>query len=127
MSAPERIPGRNTDTKSCSKNLPSDKVRSVIVKRKGKTDPNYGCPPENRSLEMHLRLGAINLDKTSGPTSHEVVAWVKNILHVEKAGHSGTLDPKGNWNIACSARRCHQGDGHASIGRKRIHLPHARA
>ena len=94
MSAPERIPGRNTDTKSRSKNLPSDKVRSVIVKRKGKTDPNYGCPPENRSLEMHLRLGAINLDKTSGPTSHEVVAWVKNILHVEKAGHSGTLDPK---------------------------------
>lgn len=42
---------------------------------------------------MHLGLGAINLDKPSGPTSHEVVAWVKNILHVEKAGHSGTLDP----------------------------------
>jgi H/ACA ribonucleoprotein complex subunit 4 len=43
---------------------------------------------------MHLRLGAINLDKPSGPTSHEVVAWVKKILQVEKAGHSGTLDPK---------------------------------
>ncbi len=74
--------------------LPSDRVRSVLLKRNGKTDPNYGTPPLQRSLEAHLRLGAINLDKTSGPTSHEVAAWVKRILEVEKAGHSGTLDPK---------------------------------
>lgn len=26
--------------------------------------------------------------------SHEVVAWIKKILKVEKTGHSGTLDPK---------------------------------
>jgi H/ACA ribonucleoprotein complex subunit 4 len=39
-------------------------------------------------------LGAINLDKTSGPSSHEVAAWVKRILELEKVGHSGTLDPK---------------------------------
>lgn len=50
--------------------------------------------PEKRSLKRHMALGAINLDKTSGPTSHEVAAWVKRILDVEKAGHSGTLDPK---------------------------------
>ncbi len=74
--------------------LPSDRVRSVLLKRNGKTDPNYGTPPLQRSLEAHLRLGAINLDKTSGPTSHEVAAWVKRILEIEKAGHSGTLDPK---------------------------------
>jgi H/ACA ribonucleoprotein complex subunit 4 len=80
--------------KVSQRNLPSDKDRSEIAKRKAKSDPAFGCPPKNRSLEMHLRLGAINLDKPSGPTSHEVVAWVKNILHVEKAGHSGTLDPK---------------------------------
>jgi H/ACA ribonucleoprotein complex subunit 4 len=66
----------------------------VLVKRSGKTDPAYGTPPEKRSLKMHMSLGAINLDKTSGPTSHEVAAWVKRILEVEKAGHSGTLDPK---------------------------------
>ena len=77
-----------------SKALPSDKVRSVLVKRTGKTDPANGIPPAQRTLEMHLRLGAINLDKTSGPTSHEVAAWVKRILEIEKAGHSGTLDPK---------------------------------
>jgi H/ACA ribonucleoprotein complex subunit 4 len=74
--------------------LPSEKRRSLLVKRTGKTDPSFGLPPEGRSLEMHLRLGAINLDKPSGPTSHEVVAWVKRILDVPKAGHSGTLDPK---------------------------------
>jgi H/ACA ribonucleoprotein complex subunit 4 len=74
--------------------LPSDTERSVLAKRKGKTNSNYGTPPLQRSLEMHMRLGAINLDKTSGPTSHEVAAWVKRILNVEKAGHSGTLDPK---------------------------------
>ena len=36
----------------------------------------------------------INLDKPSNPSSHEVVAWLKRILRVEKTGHSGTLDPK---------------------------------
>ena len=91
---PERTTGQNPVIKTPSKTLPSDKIRSTIFKRKAKTDPSFGCSPESRSLEMHLRLGAINLDKPSGPTSHEVVAWVKNILHVEKAGHSGTLDPK---------------------------------
>ena len=74
--------------------LPSDRVRSTLVKRSAKTDPAFGMPPEKRTLEMHLKLGAINLDKPSGPTSHEVVAWVKRILELEKAGHSGTLDPK---------------------------------
>lgn len=74
--------------------LPSDRVRSVLIKRKAKTDPAFGMPPERRSIEMHLRLGAINLDKPSGPTSHEVVAWVKRVLNIDKAGHSGTLDPK---------------------------------
>jgi H/ACA ribonucleoprotein complex subunit 4 len=34
------------------------------------------------------------LDKPSNPSSHEVVAWIKKILKVEKTGHSGTLDPK---------------------------------
>ena len=66
----------------------------MLVKRSGKTNSAYGVAPEKRSLKMHMSLGAINLDKTSGPTSHEVAAWVKRILEVEKAGHSGTLDPK---------------------------------
>jgi H/ACA ribonucleoprotein complex subunit 4 len=74
--------------------LPSDRERAWLVKRSGRTDQSFGLSPEKRSLQQHLSLGAINLDKTSGPTSHEVAAWVKRILEVEKAGHSGTLDPK---------------------------------
>lgn len=33
------------------------------------------------------------LDKPRGPTSHQVSAWVKEILGISKAGHVGTLDP----------------------------------
>ncbi|ABK15468.1 tRNA pseudouridine synthase B [Methanothrix thermoacetophila PT] len=64
------------------------------MRREGSTNSSYGCFPDRRPLQEHLRLGAINLDKPSGPTSHEVVAWVKRILGLEKAGHSGTLDPR---------------------------------
>ena len=41
-----------------------------------------------------MRYGVINLDKPANPSSHEVVAWLKRMLRVEKTGHSGTLDPK---------------------------------
>ena len=41
-----------------------------------------------------MRYGVINLDKPANPSSHEVVAWIRRILRVEKTGHSGTLDPK---------------------------------
>ncbi len=74
--------------------LPSDRVREVLVRRVGRTDPRYGFSPAERPLDLHMRLGCINLDKPPGPTSHEVVAWVKRILEIESAGHSGTLDPK---------------------------------
>jgi H/ACA ribonucleoprotein complex subunit 4 len=49
---------------------------------------------QQRTLDELLRKGVINLDKPAGPTSHEVAAWVKRILHIKKAGHIGTLDPK---------------------------------
>ena len=53
-----------------------------------------GFNPEARPLTEYLKYGVINLDKPSNPSSHEVVAWIKRILKVEKTGHSGTLDPK---------------------------------
>lgn len=53
-----------------------------------------GWSPTARPLEELLRYGVINLDKPSNPSSHEVVAWIKKILKVNKTGHSGTLDPK---------------------------------
>ncbi|KAJ3281391.1 centromere/microtubule-binding protein cbf5 [Borealophlyctis nickersoniae] len=55
--------------------------------------PN-GCSPLKRDIENYVRYGVINLDKPANPSSHEVVAWIRRILRVEKTGHSGTLDPK---------------------------------
>lgn len=54
----------------------------------------FGCSPNKRTIKEYLKSGFINLDKPSNPSSHEVVAWIKRILRVEKTGHSGTLDPK---------------------------------
>ncbi len=67
--------------------------REVLIKDEEPTDPRYGCPPEKRTIEQLLEYGVINLDKPPGPTSHEVVAWVKRILGIERAGHGGTLEP----------------------------------
>jgi len=47
------------------------------------------------SVSELLNKGIINLDKPPGPTSHEVVAWIKKILKIKKAGHAGTLGPYG--------------------------------
>ncbi|MEM2760443.1 MAG: RNA-guided pseudouridylation complex pseudouridine synthase subunit Cbf5 [Nitrososphaerales archaeon] len=57
------------------------------------TDDRYGHYPDRRPIQELLDYGLIPIDKPAGPTSHEVVAWVKRILQIEKAGHSGTLDP----------------------------------
>jgi len=65
----------------------------ILVKNECETDTRYGIEPEKRSIMTHIRDGIIDLDKPSGPTSHQVSSWVKTILKVKKAGHSGTLDP----------------------------------
>jgi H/ACA ribonucleoprotein complex subunit 4 len=57
------------------------------------TDDSYGHYPNERPIASLFEYGLILIDKPGGPTSHEVVAWVKRILDIEKAGHSGTLDP----------------------------------
>ncbi|MFH0748448.1 MAG: RNA-guided pseudouridylation complex pseudouridine synthase subunit Cbf5 [Candidatus Bathyarchaeota archaeon] len=67
--------------------------RDLITKVDEVIDPSYGCYPADRSIATHLKYGIINLDKPSGPSSHEVAAWVKRILKVDHAGHGGTLDP----------------------------------
>ncbi|TNN09409.1 H/ACA ribonucleoprotein complex subunit 4 isoform 2 [Schistosoma japonicum] len=53
-----------------------------------------GFSPLHRPLDEYIKSGVINLDKPCNPSSHEVVAWVKRALGVNKTGHSGTLDPK---------------------------------
>lgn len=69
-------------------------VNEWIVVREADTDPQYGHLPWARPIDKHVANGVINLDKPPGPTSHEVVSWVKRIFGLSKAGHGGTLDPK---------------------------------
>lgn len=66
--------------------------RELLVKAEGRTNPRYGYNPEERPAEDYIRYGVINLDKPAGPTSHEVAAWVKRILGLQRVGHGGTLE-----------------------------------
>ena len=67
--------------------------RSMVIVDEEPTDPKHGSAPKARPIEQMLEYGLIPLDKPRGPTSHEVVAWTKKLLGINKAGHSGTLDP----------------------------------
>ena len=65
----------------------------MLIKSEADTDPKFGCAPLDRPISSYLEFGFINLDKPSGPTSHQVAEWVRNILNAKRCGHSGTLDP----------------------------------
>ncbi|TFK57140.1 putative rRNA pseudouridine synthase [Heliocybe sulcata] len=66
----------------------------LLVRSNHFTPIPSGCSPLKRDITQYIKSGVINLDKPSNPSSHEVVAWLRRILRVEKTGHSGTLDPK---------------------------------
>jgi len=73
--------------------LPSERKREFIVKSDDFEITKYGMNPNDRSVEELIRLGVINVDKHPNPTSQEIVAYIKQIFNLKKAGHSGTLDP----------------------------------
>ena len=68
--------------------------RELLTKNQDTTNPKYGHVPQQRPAKEYIQYGTINLDKPAGPTSHEVAAWVKKIMHLNCIGHGGTLDPK---------------------------------
>lgn len=75
--------------------LPFERIeRKILTKIEAETNSDFGCKPEKRSVKDLISYGVVNLNKVSGPTSHQVTDYVKKIFHVKKAGHSGTLDPK---------------------------------
>lgn len=65
-----------------------------LVRSSQMTTSKFGSNPYERDISELLASGVILLDKPAGPTSHQVAAWVKEILGLDKAGHGGTLDPK---------------------------------
>jgi H/ACA ribonucleoprotein complex subunit 4 len=86
-----------------------------------------GMSPLKRALGEYTKYGVMNLDKPANPSSHEVVAWIKRIMRVEKTGHSGTLDPKvTGCLIVCIDRatrlvKAQQGAGKEYVGIVRLH------
>lgn len=88
-----------------------------------------GSSPLKRPIDEYIKTGFINLDKPANPSSHEVVAWIKRILRVEKTGHSGTLDPKvTGCLIVCIERatrlvKSQQGAGKEYVCIFRLHSP----
>ncbi|MGV8086424.1 MAG: RNA-guided pseudouridylation complex pseudouridine synthase subunit Cbf5 [Candidatus Woesearchaeota archaeon] len=70
-----------------------DMDRSIVIKKDYISSKKFGKKPEDRTTREMLDFGMVNIDKPAGPTSHQVSGFVKDILHLEKAGHSGTLDP----------------------------------
>lgn len=83
----------SSDIKKTAGILPSEYPREMVQKAEAKTNPSYGCPPAERLIREYVEMGVVNLDKPGGPTSHEVTAWVKDMLELKRAGHSGSLDP----------------------------------
>ena len=77
-----------------------DKTK-LLIKFDEKPAKNFGIYPEQRTLEELFDKGMINIDKDAGPTSHQVVDMLKKVLKIEKAGHSGTLDPKVTGVLLC--------------------------
>lgn len=76
-------------------NLPFERMDRVILTRQSlKTSDRFGEDPFTRPIKELLDYGIVNIDKPSGPTSHQVSAFVQKILKINKSGHSGTLDPK---------------------------------
>jgi H/ACA ribonucleoprotein complex subunit 4 len=65
----------------------------MVIVNEEPTDQDHGFAPSARPIQTLLDYCLIPLDKPRGPTSHEVVAWVKRLVGASKAGHSGTLDP----------------------------------
>jgi tRNA pseudouridine55 synthase len=66
----------------------------------GIREPCSACPggrvPPRLGSETRARLapaGILNLNKPSGPTSHDVVARIRRASGVRRVGHAGTLDP----------------------------------
>lgn len=85
------------------------------------TDPAHGTPPGERTVEQLLDYGLVLLDKPPGPTSHEAAAWARRLLGIEKAGHSGTLDPQVSGVLPLGLGEATKALGVLLLGTKEYH------
>lgn len=65
-----------------------------LTKKNESSMTAFGKYPGSRKGADLIENGIIILDKPSGPTSHQLDRWVKDILGVDLCSHGGTLDPR---------------------------------
>ena len=68
-------------------------LNRLIFDDNATTNPKFGSIPLERSLDELLGSGILLVKKPRGPTSHQLTAWIRNVLGITKIGHGGTLDP----------------------------------
>lgn len=74
--------------------LPFERIkRTIVIKKACNPNPMFGLDPYKRPIQKLIEYGVVNINKPDGPTSHVISDYVKKILNIDKAGHSGTLDP----------------------------------
>lgn len=64
-----------------------------LIKSEEETNPEYGKRPEDRTIDELIKNSLVVVDKHSGPTSHQITAWIRDIFKLKHCGHAGTLDP----------------------------------
>lgn len=64
-----------------------------LIKSEEETNPEYGKRPEDRTINELIKNSLVVVDKHSGPTSHQITAWIRDIFKLKHCGHAGTLDP----------------------------------
>jgi H/ACA ribonucleoprotein complex subunit 4 len=74
--------------------LPFENVKRDLLVKREMAAGSLGVDPNNRPIAELLVNSIVCIDKPKGPTSHQVSAYVQEILELNKSGHGGTLDPK---------------------------------
>ena len=77
-----------------------------VLDESPKTDAAFGTLPDDRTLEQRLASGFILVDKPAGPTSHQLAAWARDLLGLDRLGHGGTLDPFATGVLPLMTGRC---------------------
>lgn len=90
----EILENQKNNNNNNNKSKKEQNQTTLLEKRKEKTSDKFGKAPKDRTVEELFEQGIIVLDKHSGPTSHSEIENLKKSLKMQKAGHSGTLDPK---------------------------------
>ncbi|GIR67401.1 MAG: hypothetical protein CM15mP71_6270 [Candidatus Poseidoniales archaeon] len=76
------------------------------LEKDAKTSPDHGTFLVKGPLNI-TRIMFHTLDKSPGPSSHQVSAWARDMMGLEKLGHGGTLDPFASGLLPLlSGRQC---------------------